>query len=245
MLQALIDEHVAHTQVLLGAWEKSSILKSVSYIQETHMRPLWNAQNPPLSRRDLFRLAARQGQVALARSIKQTNPSGIHTPGRDRRRIINAVEHLSASKAENDPILPGSTFATVSVSDSCTACGVCARACPTGTLHYLPDPEETTFQLTMSPQFCIGCELCAHICAANAIVVDHVPSFSQVFGSEDASLLREGDLAHCEKCKAGYAAVPETHLCPVCSFRHKNPFGSMIPPGIKIPHQGLSGGRQP
>lgn len=240
ILQALIDDHITQTQALLVKWGKAKILESVSNIQGNHVRPLWNAQNPPLSRRDLFRLAARQGQVALARSMEHTSSTSAHLPGRERRRIINALEHLSALKSENDPILAEVTYATVSVSDSCTACGICARTCPTGALHYLPDADETTFQLTLTPQFCIGCELCAHTCAANAIVIGYAPLFSQVFEAKTDNLLRNGNLAHCEKCRAAYAGGPETHLCPACSFRNKNPFGSRIPPGIKMPPRVLS-----
>jgi formate hydrogenlyase subunit 6/NADH:ubiquinone oxidoreductase subunit I len=244
-LQTLIDEHVAQTQELLGAWNKATIIESISNIQETHMRPMWNAHNPPLSRRDLFRLVSRQGQVALARSIEQKKPGLNHKPGHDRRRIINAVEHQSVSKAENDPILVGKSYAALSVSDSCTACGVCAHACPTDALHYTTNPEKTTFQLTISTQFCIGCELCTYVCAPNAVVVDHTPSFSKVFGLEVASILREGELAKCEKCNGAYASNLGTRFCPACDYRQKNPFGSIMPPGIKIPLQNTSGGRRP
>jgi formate hydrogenlyase subunit 6/NADH:ubiquinone oxidoreductase subunit I len=244
-LLTLIDEHVAQTQGLLGAWNKATIIESISNIQETHVRPLWNAHNPPLSRRDLFRLASRQGQVALARSIEQKKTGSNHTPGRDRRRIINAVEHLSVSKAGADPILAGNSFAALFVSDSCTACGVCARACPTNALHYSTNPEKTTFQLTISTQFCIGCELCTYVCAPNAVVVDHTPSFSKVFGLEVASILREGELTKCEKCNGAFASNPETRFCPACDYRQKNPFGSIMPPGIKIPPQITPGGRRP
>jgi len=233
-LLLLIDNHLAQTQELLVAWNKTAIIESISNIQETHTRPLWDAQNPPLSRRDLFRFASRQGQVALARSIEQKKTGSSHTPGRDRRRIVNAVEHLSASKAENDPILAGITYTTLSVSDSCTACGVCARACPTNALHFMSDAENKTYQLSISPQYCIGCELCAHSCVADAIVVGNDPLFSQVFGSEPATILKEGDLALCDKCNVAYAATPGTRLCPTCNFRKKNPFGSKIPPGVTL-----------
>jgi ferredoxin len=234
-LHTLIDMHVIQTQDLLGAWNKATIIESISNIQETHVRPLWNAHNPPLSRRDLFRLASRQGQVALARSIEQKKPGHNHTPGRDRRRIVNAVEHLSVSKAEADPILAGNSYATLTVSDSCTACGVCARACPTNALHFLPYTENKTYQLSISQQYCTGCELCAHSCAANAIVIGKDPLFSQVFGSEAATIIKEGDLTLCEKCNVAYAATPETRLCPTCNFRKKNPCGSKIPPGVTLP----------
>jgi NAD-dependent dihydropyrimidine dehydrogenase PreA subunit len=165
----------------------------------------------------------------LARSIEQKKPSSSHTPGRDRRRIVNAVEHLSVLKAENDPKLTIRTYATLSVSDSCTACGACARACPTNALQFLVDAENKIYQLSISPQYCIGCELCAHACGANAIIVKTDPLFSEVFGSEPGTILQEGDLAFCDKCNVAYAATLDTHLCPSCSFRKQNPFGSMIP----------------
>ena len=233
-LHTLIDKHVAQAQDLLDAWNMTAIIGSVSNIQEIHTRPLWNAHNPPLSRRDLFRLASRQGQVALARSIEQKKSGSSHNPGRDRRRIVNAVEHLSVSKIENDPILTDSTYATLSVSESCTACGVCAHACPTNAMHFVSDPENKTYQLSISPQYCIGCELCQHLCAANAIVVGTDPLFSQVFGPELVTILKEGELAICEYCNVAYASIPGTHLCPTCNFRKKNPFGSKIPPGVKL-----------
>ena len=39
-----------------------------------------------------------------------------------------------------------------------TACGVCARVCPTGALQM--ETAESGFQLIFSPQICIGCDIC-------------------------------------------------------------------------------------
>ncbi len=233
-LRCNLDRQVTHTQVFLSAWERSEILETIMKLDDSYPRPLWDASNPPLSRRDLFRLAARQGQVALARVMEQSHSSA-GQPGRDYRRIANAVAQLSPSLAEKDPVLTDASYAMLSVSNTCTACGVCGRACPTGALQFVMNSEETTYQLAFSPSFCIGCELCAHICAPAAIFVDHAPSFYQVFGSKDVIPLHEGALAHCEQCKATYAAKPDTYVCPACEYRRKNPFGSKLPPGLQIP----------
>lgn len=235
MLHLQIEKQVIQAREFLGAWNRTNIIESITIIPEIHTRPFWNAHNPPLSRRDLFRLASRQGQVAIARSIEQKKTGSNHTPGRDRRRLVNAVEHLSLVKMDADPRLTSDYYATISVSDSCTACGVCARACPTNALHFLSDEKNKTYQLSISSQYCIGCELCAHTCAASAIEIRTDPLFNQVFGSGPVTL-NEGNLAYCENCNVAYAFDPETRLCPTCNFRKKNPFGSKIPPGIKI-HQ--------
>jgi ferredoxin len=233
MLHSLIETQVDQARELLGTWNKASLVETISTIPVIHTRPLWNAHNPPLSRRDLFRMASRQGQVAIARSIEQKKTGSKHTPGRDRRRIVNAVEHLSLANTVSDLKLTGDFYAMISVSDACTACGLCARACPTNALHFLSDDKNKTYQLSFLSQYCIGCELCAHLCAASALEVITDPLFNQVFGSGSV-ILNEGNLAFCENCNVAYAFDPETHLCPTCNFRKKNPFGSKIPPGIKI-----------
>ncbi len=234
MLRTNLEKQVDHARLLLSAWGRSNMLTPVTTLENSYQRPLWDARNPPLSRRDLFRFAARQGQVALARALEQTDTDSGNQLGRDRRRISHAVTLLATSPTEKDPLLLGGIYAMLSVSNTCTACGVCGRGCPTGALQFVMDSEETTYQLTFSPSFCIGCELCAHICVPTAIAVDHAPSFHQVFGSKDAILLHEGALARCEQCKATYAAKPDTYVCPTCEYRRKNPFGSKLPPGLMI-----------
>jgi ferredoxin len=244
-LSKQVDLQVDQAKQLLESWGRSHTLTCLSGLTSPVERPLWEAANPPISRRDLFRMLAQQGKVAMARTIDQGDQGSTHSPGRDRRRLINAVKQLSTDKAEGNPILTDGTFVTLSVSDSCTGCGVCARACPTGALNYQKDAEETKFKLTLSPQLCIGCEFCAHVCVPEAISFEKDPSFEHVFSSPQESLLQEGQLAHCEKCKTAFAAVPGTQFCQVCTYRRSNPFGSILPPALRTPNQSLPGKRQP
>ncbi len=243
-LHARLEEQIAEARQLLSAWGKADLLAAAPTLEDPQERPLWDAHNPPLSRRDLFRLASRQGLTSLGRALEPAHTGAGRQPGRDHRRTQRAVEQLSPASALHDPLLPAGKYAWLEISEACTACGVCGRACPTGALAFSTDPEETKFQLTFAPQACTACELCAHVCAPDAIRLRPAPSMQQVFGAAAAPALRQGALAHCEVCKSVYAAAPDTFVCPACSFRRKSPFGSRIPPSLQKTPDPLSMKRQ-
>ncbi len=196
-LRPEIESQVNRAGHFLSAWNKAEAFTCVSTLENAVQRPLWNADNPPLSRRDMFRMITRQGQVALARAMENGQVHSGRRPGRDRLRAVNAVAHLP--EHEQDPDLSPLGFASVTVTEACTACGACARACPTEALRFEKNEEETTYKLMFSARTCIGCDLCVHVCLAEAVTVEHEPTFTQIFGIE-ALTLQEGELVKCERC---------------------------------------------
>lgn len=232
-LVSRIHSQVAAAKRLLSTWEMDEALELITDLPMGQERPLWDAENPPLSRRDLFRLASKQAQVAIARAVNVDHRSSERHPGRDYIRITTAIAHL--------PEVPSSTlsleemgFAILSVTEDCTACNACARACPTTALDYEENTERSYYRLKFKPWLCIGCEACVHVCAPKAIRVDHAPSFVQIFGNREAAILNEGGLVRCEKCNVPFASRLEKRLCPPCEYRRENPFGSRFPYGVKI-----------
>jgi formate hydrogenlyase subunit 6/NADH:ubiquinone oxidoreductase subunit I len=123
-------------------------------------------------------------------------------------------------------------FAWISVSEACTACGVCARICPTSALQFGKFAGETAFQLTFQAAKCVGCDMCVHVCGPAAMNLDHDPTFARIFSQENV-IIRSGWLIKCKKCGELTVALPGVELCPVCEFRRTHPFGSMLPPGLK------------
>jgi ferredoxin len=190
-------------------------------------RVLWSAKNPPMSRRDLFRLVARQGQVAMARAMENGAASAERKPGRDRLRLLSAVSHLPEPSASAD--LNGFGFATLTIADSCTACGACGRACPTQTLKFEKNEEEMTFAISFAAQNCIDCGLCDHVCLPDAIIFNHAPTFEEVFGLKEPSIAESGELVRCERCKNLMAKREGVKYCSLCEYRRTHPFGSMMP----------------
>jgi ferredoxin len=228
-----VEAQVGQAKQLLGAWGKAESLDCFPGLDPAMERPLWEASNPPLSRRDMFRMLTQQGKVAMARAMEEGQVSN-RGLGRNHLRILGAVAHLPEAQAGYTGSIADMDFASISVSEACTACGVCARGCPAAALEFILDEEAHSYQLKFSPKLCIGCELCTHVCEPGAISVEHAPTFQEVFGPDQSILLREGEIAHCEQCNAVYSAKPGVRLCPVCEFRRQNPFGSKMPPGLKI-----------
>jgi ferredoxin len=231
-LRPEIESQVKRAQHFLAVWNKMATIAFVSAADEMIERPSWNAENPPLSRRDLFRMMARQGQVAMARAMEEGRHQTGRRPGRDRLRALDAVAHLPAPQNESSVELGEFGFAFVSVTDACNACGACARACPTEALKFEKDEDNTAFTLRFSARNCIGCDLCARVCVPAAVTVNHEPTFARVFDEEQITL-QEGELVRCKRCGALTAKRGNSQLCDLCEYRRTHPFGSILPPGLK------------
>jgi len=227
-----IHRQTERTNRFLSAWDKIDNVICMDEIESPVERPLWNAKNPPLSRRDLFRMMAKQGQVAVARAMENGMITSKRQPGRDRLRLLSAVSHLP--KYSSDPTFSLAEFhlATVTISEACTACGACARVCPTEAIQFQKNKEETTYKLSFKAGNCIGCDMCMRVCMPSALYVNHEPAFAQVFDVETVTLL-EGGLSKCSQCRALMATRSDTNLCPLCEYRRRHVFGSVLPPGFK------------
>lgn len=228
-LRPSVEAQVSLAQALLGPYQKEHIFQCADMVDAPCEHQIWDVDNPPFSRRDLFTFAIKQGRGAIAGFMEHTEKGDGDKPAPARMRILSALTYLKAPSSVANPQLPNGNFASLAVSEACTACGTCARACPTHAIRFGLDEGAQTFQLNFFPQLCIGCDLCAHVCKPEAVAIDHAPTFHQVFGSADALLLLKGEIAHCKSCQTVYAARPGISLCPVCEFRRQNPFGTMRP----------------
>lgn len=226
-LHSKIHLQIEKANRFLFTWDRSGTVSCLDEIESPMERPLWNAKNPPLSRRDLFRMMARQGQVALARAMENDVTASKRQPGRDRLRLVSAVSYLPEPSSAT--CLDEFGFATVSASESCTACGTCGRACPTEALRFEKDEETMTFSIAFSARDCIGCDLCEQVCLPNAITLNHAPNFEQVFGVKEPVIAESGTMVRCERCKTLMAEREGVKLCPLCEYRRTHPFGSMLP----------------
>ncbi|MCB9420033.1 MAG: 4Fe-4S binding protein [Ardenticatenaceae bacterium] len=238
-LRSQVESQIQQAQGLLALWERAETLACVDVVAgDFAKRPFWNATSPPMSRRSFFSWRENEKKPAAASpSAVDADPNPFH----QRLHLLRAVKQMPAATSSEQAM---SGFALLAVNDDCTACGVCARVCPTGALQM--ETAKSSYQLTFSPQICIACDVCSHVCAPNTITLTHDPTFEQVFGTAVDQIVQQGELAKCSKCHAPFAAKAGTDLCPVCEFRRQNPFGSAMPPGLAL-HQtkkNLTGARR-
>ena len=232
-----LEQNVEQARRLLEPWDRAAaiVMVTTSPNQPATVRPVWEADNPPLSRRDLFRLASRRGQVVAARAMSDETPSAARAPSRERQRLWKALEHLPRDQRQDPGHLPaGPGYAAVSASEACSACGACARICPTGALQlHIRTEASPNFRLTFLAWACIECDACRQACLPGALALDSAPAFEVVFGQREPAVLREGELVRCKRCQTWMAARPGASLCPTCDFRRQNPFESRPVPAAK------------
>jgi ferredoxin len=232
-----IDEQVSIVERLLSAAGRPCQVKLVDggQLQPRTHAPVWDVRNPPVSRRDLFRMSGIFGKALEVQALGEaTGELDVATPA-ERRRMGKTFRAVVSHLPHGDVSLAGLPFATVRVSDACTACGACARVCPNGALRYVTDEEQTRFQLTFNPVACSGCQACEHVCLAQAAHVEAAPTVGDVFATAVPVPLRTGRLTRCERCQSPFAGSPGAELCPACEYRRCNPFGSV--PAQLLPQQ--------
>lgn len=197
----------------LAAWQRDArIMRYAEADAELGApRELAASHTQPLSRRELFSFLrgnlGRAAGIAVAASLNVTPSHADATPALDR-----ALAKLGAPA--NDCVA-SECFATVRVSAACTACGLCAKQCPTRAIEFRNDGGYFVLGFQAHRCFGIECRICQLICPANAVTLE--PGIASVaLQSREQIVLRAGQLALCVKCQTPFAQVENETQCSVC-----------------------------
>lgn len=170
-------------------------------------RPVHQADRPPVSRRSLFGSFKKRGQeqAAAEKPVEMVKP-GKSVPVSERlpqslpyqrARVLQILEQKSLN-----PQAPSSTVTLPIVdvaidSTRCTACGLCARFCPSGALKYMSVDEE--FALVFQSKLCLGpaCDICVLTCPEQAVTTEPVTASPTLLAKKP---LVAGDLMKCQQC---------------------------------------------
>lgn len=215
-------------QVLAHSIRRSSALLQmgghdrVSIRLEEKERSSQNA----LPRRELF--------VSLGRSLRKQIAVALHHQGKAVHEALendseNAAdvaprwEHLRTLLRHGTPLdggVAGYTewfpWARVAIDEvHCSACGICARLCPTAAISQEEQPGYAV--LGFRSFLCINCTLCQEGCPEGAIRFEEQVSYNDVVGGERKVVARVS-MSECHACGDTIPAGAK-ELCPTCEKR--------------------------
>lgn len=168
-----------------------------------------SAQRIPVDRRGLLGLSRR------------TPPWPIHEPGDDdQARLVASLRAVGTATITEAP--PG----VVLVASGCTACGVCVRACPHGSLDLVIDGSVATLQ--HAPDTCLGEQQCVSLCPVDALSVTGSVGWVEVLDGSPI-VLASVRTAVCQRCQSRFPANADQEWCEPCRIRRSDPFGSHLP----------------
>lgn len=225
-LRVDIHRQVEQSNRLLSAWGVKEFISCTDQIGTCVERTLWNVKNPTITRRDLFLLATQKGQIAMARTLASRTHSAERVPGRDRLRLLSSVNNLPVPPINAE--LNGLGFAKIIISEACSACGACGKACPTSALLF-EKHNDGEYAISFNPKDCIDCGLCSKVCLTDAITIDHNPNLLDVFSQNSSVIAKSGQLVRCDRCHSLMAMRKGVDYCPLCEYKLYRPFGSNQP----------------
>jgi ferredoxin len=163
----------------------------------------------PHPRRGFFRkMLGLEGKTAVSPS---------YTP-HDRQRLLPILASFTPPPAQIP--LQGLGVTNVEVDEQlCSACGLCARSCPTAALRFLTDEE--VFGLSFTASSCVDCGICAMICPETAVSFTNTMPLEELV-SNAPQRLALGRLQTCSTCPALIAENGRYDQCFVCR-RSKRP----------------------
>lgn len=202
---------------------------------EAKMRSVYDTKNPPVSRRDLFRFFAIEGSRIANRALASDNEQAVDKiPPPERRRLINALRQfapMESAKWQNSTVTALGVV-WLEADEKCTACGVCARSCPTSAMQFI-ETVDNRYRLALAISECTDCGVCIDMCEPTALHRGDMPTLAELV-SPEPRVLREGRLKKCNRCNTHFEERIEGNLCPICRYRLNHPFGSRLPQIAKL-----------
>ncbi len=181
--------------------------------------PQFDSAQPSISRRAFFRrLLPKKEDSAPQRVdtlVRRGAPLSMRLPQQvplSHMRLLAMTRSLTPT-TKADLSTACEPFGAVEVDSSrCSACGLCARFCPTGALRF--STYDSCFELAFQTTDCIACNICVVACPEDAVSLKHAATLASLL-SDEAQPLTVGELAPCSDCGVP-TARRDNELTPRC-----------------------------
>jgi Fe-S-cluster-containing hydrogenase component 2 len=176
------------------------------------------------ARRQLFRRLLGHGITAGAAAEVQPVPlkavrfaPPVSTAGRELLQMLLEQRDTAQPEppAETPPASPrhDALFAArVEAAPGCTACEVCARACPTGAMEVRE--SGIAWELTFRQFRCVGCGLCVEACQPG--VLSFADSLGSTPAAKTAVALHALSKQRCGRCDRFFISAAPAETCQIC-----------------------------
>jgi energy-converting hydrogenase A subunit P len=102
-------------------------------------------------------------------------------------------------------------------SDTCTACQMCYRICPTGALS----SDVKNSKIDFDPFLCIKCHICHDVCEPDALTLSPSYNLKEFFDPTVQNLITF-DVRRCNECNNLFTSVGGATLCHVCKIEEED-----------------------
>jgi len=100
--------------------------------------------------------------------------------------------------------------------NSCTACQMCYRVCPTGALS----SDMKNSKIDFDPLMCVKCHLCHDVCEPNCLTLS--PSYNlKEFFEPEIQRLATFNIRQCHECGTPFASMHGEKLCYRCKIEEQ------------------------
>ncbi len=179
---------------------------TISQRQSVEKRITGSTDAATVSRRDFFGFLRGRGRTEKPETRKNTGPA--QNKGK-RNRLAKLLRALKA----RGPLPDGLVAGNIQGHGACTACGACARICPTKALSLTR--KDDSCSLTFNGGLCIDCSSCIRACMPGFLKKAD-PTLETIAAPFPITLFN-GAVGRCRRCNAQSAALSSQGYCPICT----------------------------
>ena len=171
-------------------------------------------------RRHLFRRLLGRTADDVARAISSDEPqpvplravrfaAPVSVAGRELLQILlDGAPENATPQPYHEELFAG----RIEIARGCTACEVCARACPTGAMQIRE--SGVGWELAFHMSRCVGCGVCVEACQPQAL------RFKENLGAREAAktpvTLHRLAKQRCGRCDRLFISSEPEEICPIC-----------------------------